>query len=357
MLPEYFPQRLKSARQMQGLSTRDLAELTDGKVSRQAINQYEKGGMLPSREKLLILCQALQITPEFFNRPAITLQEVEFRKLSKLTVTEQRKVESASADFLGRYLELEELLGEEKPFDNPVTIKNISSYEEVEQAAMQVRTAWKLGEQPILNVTEVLEDWGLKVFEVEANPAFNGMAAIIQGNQQAALIVINSHPEIEVVRKRFTALHELAHIVLDISSDIPDKEKERFCHYFANVMLIPSEVLKRELGGKRQHIHVGELLAIKKQYGISMQAILYRSKQMGLISEYHFQQQLKDFSRRGWRKKEPGDFTGSASSDRMMQLLFRGIAEEIISTSKAANLYGTNLAAFRKKLNQPLRSE
>ena len=356
MIKEYFPARLKSARQMRGLSLRELTELTNGKISRQSISQYENGAMLPTRESLLQLCLALDLTPEFFNRPEIILQEVEFRKLSKLPKKEQNRIESSSADFLGRYLELEELLGEEQTFKNPISIKNIITYEEVELAAMEVRKIWKLGGNPLPNVIEMLEDFGLKVFEVNAVSSFSGMAAEIKGNKTAALIVINNNPEVEVVRKRFTALHELAHLVLDISNDIPEKEKEKFCHYFASVMLIPSNVLTKEIGGQRQHIHIGELLAIKEQYGISMQAILYRCMQLNLISNYHFKQHFRDFSRRGWRVKEPGDFSGLEQSHRMLQLLYRGVVEEIISTSKAANLYGTNLAAFRKKLSQPFNT-
>jgi len=353
MIKEYFPERLKSARQMKGLSLRELTDLTDGQISRQAISQYENGAMLPTRDNLLHLCKALNITPEFFNRPTIVLQEVEFRKLSKLPKKEQYRIEASAADFLGRYLELEELLGAEQAFVNPILAKNITSYEEVEQAAMKIRKVWKLGENPLPNVIEMLEDFGLKVFEVEAKPSFSGMAAEVKDKNDLALIVVNKHPEVEKVRKRFTALHELAHIVLDISEGITEKEKEKFCHYFASVMLIPSNVLTKELGGKRHQIHIGELLAIKEQYGISMQAVLYRSKQMGLISDYHYQQQVRNFSQRGWRKKEPGDFMGKEQSHRMLQLFYRGVVEEIISTSKAANLYGTNLAVFRKKFNQP----
>ncbi|MEM6318963.1 MAG: XRE family transcriptional regulator [Bacteroidota bacterium] len=356
MIKEYFPERLKSARQMRGLSLRELVDLTSGKVSRQSISQYENGAMLPTRDNMLHLCEALEVTPEFFNRPAIVLQEVEFRKLAKLPIKEQNRIESSSADFLGRYLELETLLGEEQRFDNPIGHIKINTYHDVEKAAMELRQHWKLGENPLPNVIEMLEDFGLKVFEVAAKSSFSGMAAEIKDTDGVALIVINNNPEVEKVRKRFTALHELAHVLLDISIDIDEKTKEKFCHYFASVMLIPSEVLEQELGGKRQRLHVGELLAIKEQYGISMQAILYRSKQMGLISDYLFQQKMREFTRRKWRKKEPGDFAGKEQSHRMLQLLYRGVVEEIISTSKAANLYGTNLATFRKILNQPFNA-
>lgn len=52
----------------------------------------------------------------------------------------------------------------------------------------------------------------------------------------------------------------------------------------------------------------------------------------------------------GWRKVEPAVFAGKEEPRRFFQLLCRGISEEIISSSKAAQLYGMKLAAFRKEL-------
>lgn len=354
MSPPNFAARLKSARQLRGLSLRQLCDRLDNKISRQSISQYENGAMHPSRENLLLICEVLELSPEYFNRESIELSEVEFRKLNKLPVKEQQRIEAAAADFLSRFLELETLLGAEILFEKPKLKKGISTYGEVEEAAQKVRELWKLGEDPLSNVVELLEEKGIKVCEIEADDAFSGMAA--KSAEGHYVIVLNKSPEIEIVRKRFTALHELAHIILVFASDIEEKQKEKFCHYFAGAMLFPKSKVEQELGGFRKNIHLQELLAIKSQYGISMQAILYRLRQLGIISEYHYRTQMKMIIQRGWKKKEPQDFIGREHSNRMIQLLCRGIAEEIISTSKAANLYGTTLANFRRILNQPLKN-
>ena len=120
MQPNHFPTRLKSARQQAGLSLRDLTTRLNNKISRQSISQYENGAMGPSHTNLLRLCAALGVSIEYFNRPVIELTEIEFRELEKLPVKERQKIEATAADFLGRFLELEELLGAEILFENPL---------------------------------------------------------------------------------------------------------------------------------------------------------------------------------------------------------------------------------------------
>jgi hypothetical protein len=50
----------------------------------------------------------------------------------------------------------------------------------------------------------------------------------------------------------------------------------------------------------------------------------------------------------GYRKNEPGEYTGTEKSLRFQQLLYRAAAEEVISLSKAASLNNQSLSQFRK---------
>lgn len=347
MQQNHFPTRLKSARQQAGLSLRDLTTRLNNKISRQSISQYENGAMRPSHTNLLRLCAALGVSIEYFNRPVIELTEIEFRELEKLPVKERQKIEAKAADFLGRFLELEDLLGAEIRFENILSNNLITSFEDVEKVAIELREKWGLGENPIPNIVELLEEKGIKVCEVEADDAFTGMAATAQAGIH--LIVLNSTEFIPVDRKRFTALHELAHILLAFEESI---DKELACHYFAKAMLFPKSRIAIELGKFRKKIHLGELIAIKEQYGISIQATLHRLRDLNIISENHYKQQREMINKRGWKKVEPGKYYGQEHSHRMKQLVYRGIAEDLISTSKAASLYGMNLAEFRRMLNQ-----
>jgi hypothetical protein len=51
------------------------------------------------------------------------------------------------------------------------------------------------------------------------------------------------------------------------------------------------------------------------------------------------------------RKKEIelGDYKGIERSDRFSQLVYRAAAEEVISLSKAANMFNQKLADFREQ--------
>ena len=75
------------------------------------------------------------------------------------------------------------------------------------------------------------------------------------------------------------------------------------------------------------------------------------------MSEHHYRLQIKILIQRGWRKQEPNPFRGEEQSSRMLKLLYRGIVEEIISLSKAANLLGTTPQEFRKITNQYFQNQ
>ena len=195
---------------------------------------------------------------------------------------------------------------------------------------------------------ELLEDNYIKVIFIEAGDEYDGMQTKIVGNN-IPVIAINESKNKRADRKRFTAMHELAHLLLPIPKDLPEKEKERICHQFAGAILFPAEALKKELGNKRTRIHVRELGALKKQYGISMQAIIMRAKDLEIISESTCRQLFVLFKQMNWRVDEPVSYEANESSNRFDQLLYRALAEDVISVSKAAALKNMKVAEFHQQ--------
>lgn len=342
-----FPARLKSARLMNGMSIQDLVNKLDNKISKQAISRYENGIMQPSGENLSLLCKALKVKPDYFERESsVELQELSYRKLKRLPAKEKERVKEVAIDHLERYLELENLLGETSPLKISLEQYEVKTFDDVEEAAEDFRKKMGFGDDPLLNLVERLEEEGIKVVEIYANPDFSGFATVM--NKKLPVVVLNVHQDIPLDRKRFTLAHELGHLLLkSIGLD-----EEKACNRFAGAILIPQNRIREELMEKRHNIHVKELLLLKQQYGISMQAILYRAKDLGIITNYLFTQQMRFFSQMGMRKREPGTIPGEEHSHRFLQLLLRGIAEEIISTSKAAALYNMKLADFMDELTK-----
>lgn len=338
---ENFSERLKSARKMRGWSLQELADNVSMSISKQALHKYESGQMKPTGEVLIALSKALDVKPDYFLKASVELGVVEFRKKAKLSVKQEESIKEKVKDFLERYLEAEQLLNIRTRFNNPVKNISIAGVEDVENAALKLIKSWNLGFDPIPNVIEMLEDKAVRVIEIDAPDEFDGLSTYVN---EIPIVVISKNYTVE--RKRFTALHELGHLVLNIEKGA---DKERICHAFAGALLLPDDVLEKHLGEKRNNIAIGELVSIKEEFGISLQAIMMRAQLKGIID--------KSKADRFWRsiasnKKEEGlgSFVGNEKSYRFEHLVFRLAAEEVVSLSKASNLAGMKLADFREKL-------
>jgi Zn-dependent peptidase ImmA (M78 family)/transcriptional regulator with XRE-family HTH domain len=340
---EQFAERLKSARKMKGWSLQELADNTDHSITKQALNKYEQNVMKPSGTVLLALAKALDIKPDYFLKTSnIQIAPVEFRKKAKLSAKHEESIKERVKDLLERYLEVEGLLNINTKFNNPIKNRVIAAVEDVEKATLKLIDEWHLGYDPIPNVLEMLEDNAIKVIEIDAPDEFDGLSTFVG---DIPVVVVNKNYTIE--RKRFTALHELGHIVLNIEEGA---DKERICHAFAGAMLLPDDSLERLIGEKRNNIAMGELVSIKEQFGISVQAIMMRASLKEIIDKNaatRFWQNM----RRNKKEEGLGTFVGREKSYRFEHLICRLAAEEIVSLSKAANLAGMKMAALRDILD------
>ena len=345
---QLFAERFKSARLMNGFSLQDLSDNLGNKITRQALHKYEKGEVNPDSEMLDILCEALRVRPDYFTRETIVeLGAINFRKLQRFPPKEQSCIIERTREVLSRYLELEEILGLKKTFEHPVPNSKINSPEDIEGIAHKIREKWKLGNGPIINVAELLEENNIKVLELDTKEGFDGMQTWIN-EKDIPVIVLNVGKLKSNDRKRFTAFHELGHLLLPLEG-IDEKLAERYCHRFAGAMLFPREAIVNEIGNKRSKISIQELGFLKAQYGISIQAMIFRLGDLGIITENYKRYYFQYINQMGWKVEEPYIYEGKETSNRFEQLIYRALAEDIISMSKAASLKNMKLAEFRSK--------
>jgi Zn-dependent peptidase ImmA (M78 family)/DNA-binding XRE family transcriptional regulator len=339
-----FAERLKSARKMSGLSMAGLADKAGQAVTKQAISKYEKGLMNPGGDALVAISRALGVKSDYFFRPQkVGLSELEFRKKSRLGRKEEERIKYRTLDFLERYMEIEDILGDSAVFKNPLSNPNIGNSEEAEKAALEVRRKWKLGEAPISNLMELLEDKGIRIYEIETDDNFNGISAWAEG-----IPVIAVRHQDDLLRKRFTISHELGHILMNIDENRDKRSREKLCHIFAGAFLLPESAIKSELGENRSKIALWELKKIKGIYGISIQAVMARAKQLEIISEHTYRNFCIKVNSQGWKVKEPGEYLGKEHANRFDQLVYHAAAEEIITFSRAAELLNLPLIEFRR---------
>ncbi len=333
-----FGERLKRARLKEGLSLDKLSEKANNIVSKQAISQYEKNKKNPSSIVLIALANALNIKIEYFFRTTnVEIGQVDFRKHSTFGKKKQETIKEKVREYLERYIEIEEILEFDGTFDNPLKDDYIETYDYIEELANKLRKEWELGNDPIGNVIEMLELKNIKVILLKDESKFNGLSGWANDNEKHLFIVLNDSDSLSADRKRFTALHELGHLLLK-NHDLDDEEK--ISNRFAGAFLFPKERVKQEFGDKRTKITFEELKHIKQKYKMSIASIMMRLRQADVISEAMY----KRFYIIGGRKLD-NDYLLEHKEEvnRFDNLLGRLYSEQLISLSKLAELSGKSV--------------
>jgi Zn-dependent peptidase ImmA (M78 family)/transcriptional regulator with XRE-family HTH domain len=353
--------RIRLARRKAGFSLRDLSAAMGGRVTAQAIGKYERGEDVPSSGVLTALAKALGTSLSYLlDVQGIVLSGVEFRTRANTTARDRAHVETEVLEWIERYLQVELILDLDSakwqcPAFCPVRLRKVT---DAEKLADDVRGAWKLGTDPIPNMTELLEEKGLKVLTISLPPRVSGFTCLVgrgDGQPDLPVIVVNNGFSLE--RRRLTLAHELAHRLIDRAS-LGEKEEEKAATLFAGAFLMPREHLLREAGKDRNALGYKELIDLKRLYRISGAALLMRLRQLGVIGEstliYAFQSVA-----RGWRMREPEELEPEQQRGqreralRFERLCYRALAEDLISLAKAVELLRLPASEVEEGLRGP----
>lgn len=346
--------RLKGARSAAGLSLRALSDAIDNKVSAQAIGKYERNLDMPRSGVLIALARALGVSVDFIlSDDELELDAVEFRKAASSSSKEVATIEAKTLNMVEKYLAVEGLLNlSSQTWDVPLEAPYwAADARDAEGAARSLRAAWQLGHDPIPMLSELLEEHGIKVLSLDVDRV-DGLAAKVQrrGEESARVIMIKQKAWGE--RKRFSLAHELGHMVLRVA---PGGDAERAANRFAGAFLIPAEVLRQEIGSRRSDISIGELISVKDRFGVSIQALTYRCKDLEIINQATFGRLFKIYKERGWRDapfEEPHSIPWEAEEpDRFQRLCFRAISEGLIGLSRAAELLEIRVSELERRLD------
>jgi Zn-dependent peptidase ImmA (M78 family)/DNA-binding XRE family transcriptional regulator len=347
---ENFGPRLVSARKLLGISQDRLVEMINGIVKKTAIAKYEKGLMIPRVDVLHRLAEALNQPMDYFFRPVtVSIDQIDYRAKATLGAKNADKINAEVSVRLERYLELEMLMNMELKFVNPLEGENlVRNGNDVELMAEKLRTRWQLGMAPLSGVLSILEDNGIKVLESETcDEQFDGFSSVVNGLYHVIVINKKATPE----RKRFTALHELAHLILKFHPSLSKREKEMLCNRLAGAVLMPRSVFEREFGMYRIRFKPFELGLIKDKYGISAFAIVMRAASLNLIAK-HRQIELIQIIRRDPLESNIGSNRTFDAPVRFDHMIIRALSEEMISYLKAADLAGIDYDKLQTKYLQ-----
>jgi Zn-dependent peptidase ImmA (M78 family)/DNA-binding XRE family transcriptional regulator len=353
-----FGDRLKLARKKAGFSLRSLSEALDSRVSPQAIGKYERGEMMPSSGILLAMAKTLDVSLDYLMGAQVQkLDGVEFRKKAGTSAKARARVEADVIEHVERYLTIEEILElDSAEWQQPFREVPLEREEEGEKLASRVRKAWHLGEDPIPNMTELLEERGIKIFITPLPEDVSGMTCLVrrsEGGDPVPVIVVNQHHTLE--RRRLTLAHELGHRLIDEKSPV---DHEKAANYFAAAFLMPREHVEREMGEHRKGLSYCELIQLKRMYRVSAAAFLVRLKHVGIIDQSTLAYAFQTFAR-GWRRQEPEPLEessqngGRETARRFERLCYWALAEKLISPGKASELLGRPLKQIDMEMKGP----
>ncbi len=340
-------ERIKEARIMADLSLRELASLAG--VSAQAISKYERGLDKPGSAVLLSLAKALGVRVEYFVRPKkeIVLQPV-FRKRAALSRRKEEATLAKVREWLERYLEIEIITHREVPFEYPEGFPfGIRALPDTETAAEALRDAWRVGVDPIENLTKLLEDQGIKVGTVDADQEFDACAFWLGPEKHTPVIALKEGTPGD--RQRMNLAHELGHLLLKPD---PGVDEEKVAFRFAGAFLVPGQAVVAEIGNPRHTFTPYELHLLKHKYGLSMQAWIYRAKDLGILTEANASLLFKAFKTKGWHLKEPGDSYPPERSERLEQLVMQAWSEGAISEMRATELLGMSFKDLQREVKR-----
>ena len=143
---------------------------------------------------------------------------------------------------------------------------------------------------PTANVTELLEEKGVKVVFIDFRNSFSGLSLWL--NETIPIIVCNGR--LPGDRQRFTLLHELGHILLSVGTK---KFEESACHRLATTFLVPETALFEKIGRKRTTIHLDELFILKQEFGISLQSLIKRCFELEVITKSTYADSMGEFTK------------------------------------------------------------
>lgn len=346
-MKDTFARRLVNARKIRCMSQRDLVRLMDGKVSSTAIEKYEKAQMMPSSDVMIQLSHVLDFKMDYFLRPftiSIDADGFEFRKQASLGTKKVESIKYLVMSEIEKYLEVEGILDIQTRFELDFSNVLVESEVEAVALAMRLRREWNIGTDGIASAIELLEGNGVKIIEVEADGKFSGTC-----NKAGEIPVIIINKAMSAERKRLTIFHELGHLLMHFA---PGADEERLCNIFASEVLIPREKFVEIIGLSRHDISLVELQVVQREYGISVDALMAKAAQLNVITQTRYQSYYKKKNALPhFKEAVERSLANDEHTTRFERLVYRALASEMISSSKAASLLNCSVENVRENLN------
>ncbi len=269
---------LRLARQRKGFPQGEAA--TRLGIPQVSLSRYENGVSSPNAEFVKRASAVYDLPETFFEQPDVAFGapvsvHPMWRKRHDVTA---RELDTVVAELNFRAMHIRRLLqAVDHTPKRDVPKLDLEEFDgDIERIAGIVRSHWLLPAGPIANLTACLELAGCVVIHSSmGGSAISGVTVPAPGIPPMVLVNLDQPAD----RMRFTLAHELGHMVLH---KFPSADMEREANAFASALLMPPEEIRISLSGR---IDMRRLAALKPEWKVSMQGILYRAQALNLIEK------------------------------------------------------------------------
>lgn len=282
------------AREARGYSQGDLAQLSG--VGRSNISRFENDGQELSDDFIKSIMQSLNFADTLYHLEAELLPPATYRRRDTVKVKMLTTVDALINVYTFGIRHLLNAI----QFDKlNVPLFPVSQIQTPEQAATLTRDAWKMPTGEVTNLTKVLEDNGFITLPVLFGTDHIDSRSILIDDKYP---VIFYNKKLRGDRLRFTLAYELGHIIMHTRSPQVRWDNSHEANVFAAEFLMPKDEMLKDLNSK---IDIEELAQLKNKWLVSMQSILYRAEDLGVITENHKRYIINRFNKLQILKREP----------------------------------------------------
>lgn len=355
MEKKFYGERLRNARMYRGLTLTELAKRTD--ISKQSLSLYENDNNTPDYMKVRLLATELNFPYDYFFQKDSYVAKTEttyFRSFASAT-KKDRAAQSIKLEYVAKLYEilLEYISFPEmnlpnisfEGYDDVFECESDEAIQEIENVANKVREYWGLGNGPIKDLQYALEKNGIIVTGFDTNEdkidAFSQRTIVEGNNIYFIAVALGNRPE---GRIRFDMAHELGHILLhpwseDLETITKDefKARERQANMFASAFLLPKDSFGKDVASYPTNLKYYQFL--KNKWKVSIQAMIYRTHQLGIISDNQYQYLMRQISKNGWRIKEPDDVPCCLNENIFQGALDLLMEQNVLSAKEIMDLF------------------
>lgn len=298
--PTHFSARVRALRELRGWTQSEFSRITG--LSQAMVSSIETSSRAVSLDQVQAIAAATG-TPELFFVIApeeLSDDELHYRKRSRARITATRTFtrKFKEARHVARVLAAN--------FQAPVKISPVEgsvSPEDIEDIATDVRRSFGIGpNEPIRNMIRCCERAGYPISPIApidgADSDHSGLS-YTSSDEFGSITYQSGEPG---DRQRMTVAHELSHRILHSKRSIAPKQREQEAFKLAGALLFPRHAATESMS---ESLSLTGYLRLKAEWGLSVQALIMRAGDLGVVDADRKSSLMRQISKKGWRSHEP----------------------------------------------------